>query len=49
MQMLAATTTIDNLEMKLGEAVNILRALATADKRMVETTDAAIEGRINFG
>lgn len=49
MQMLAATTTIDNLEMKLGEAANILRALATADKHMVETTDAAIEGRINFG
>jgi len=48
-EMLAATTTIDNLEMKLGEAANILRALVAANKRMVETTDAAIEGRINFG
>ncbi len=49
MQMLAATTTIDNLEMKLGEAANILRALVAANKRMVDTTDAAVEGRINFG
>lgn len=48
-EMLAATTTIDNLEMKLGEAVTILRTLAVANKRMVETTDAAVEGRINFG
>lgn len=48
-EMLAATTTIDNLEMKLGEAANILRALVAANKRMVDTTDAAIEGRINFG
>lgn len=49
MQMLAATVTINNLEMKLGEAANILRALAAADKHMVETTDAAIEGRVKFG
>ena len=48
-EMLAATTTIDNLEMKLSEAANILRALAAADKHMVETRDAAVEGRINFG
>lgn len=48
-EMLAATTTIDNLEMKLGEAANILRALAVANKHMVETTVAAIEGRTNFG
>lgn len=48
-ELLAATTTIDNLEMKLGEAANILRALVAANKRMVDTTDAAIEGRINFG
>ena len=47
-EMLAATTTIDNLEMKLGEAAAILRTLAAANKHMVETEDAAIEGRINF-
>lgn len=49
MQMLVAITTIDNLEMKLGEAANILRALAVANKHVVETTDAAIEGRVKFG
>lgn len=48
-EMLAATTTIDNLEMKLGEAANILRALATADKHVVETTDAVIASRVKFG
>lgn len=48
-EMLAATTTINNLEMKLGEAAAILRALATANKHMVDATDAAIEGRMNFG
>ena len=48
-EMLAATTTIDNLEMKLGEATAILRALATADKHVVETTDAVIASRVKFG
>lgn len=47
-EMLAVSTTIDNLEMKLGEVTTILRALAAANKRMVEAADAAVEGRINF-
>jgi hypothetical protein len=50
-EMLAITTTINNLEMKLDEVTTILRALAAANKRMVEAAvaaDAAVEGRINF-
>ena len=35
--------------MKLGEAANILRALAVANKHVVEITDAAVEGRVKFG
>lgn len=47
-EMLAATITIDNLEMKLGQATAILRPLTEANKRMVEANVNAMEAFTAF-